>query len=228
MVKPSVRNIAVHTKDVLQVRVGRFQSEPPITRIVIDLGGPRSFDVVPSAQRVIVRIKTEDAATLSSPFKAAPTPTSASLQAPIVPSDKPAFVQVNTEDEKKFAVAQFDPGPDANSRASTCCCSDEASYCAGQDRRRREIAAEVSPGSDTESCASSCCGSGETSGGADQERRRRKVVTAAQSARRRPDSAEGPVVASAKPMDEDPRSCCLQSGTPGPAPVPVVVASNPA
>ncbi len=70
--RPSVRNIAVHTKDVLQVRVGRFQSEPPITRIVIDLSGPRSFDVVPSAQQVIVRIKTEDAAMLSSPSKAAP------------------------------------------------------------------------------------------------------------------------------------------------------------
>ena len=62
----------MHTKDVLQVRVGRFQSEPPITRIVIDLSGPRSFDVVPSAQQVIVRIKTEDAAMLSSPPKAAP------------------------------------------------------------------------------------------------------------------------------------------------------------
>ena len=74
--RSSVRNIAVHTKDVLQVRVGRFQSEPPITRIVIDLSGPRSFDVVPSAQQVIVRIKTEDASMLSSPFKAAPAPAS--------------------------------------------------------------------------------------------------------------------------------------------------------
>jgi type IV pilus assembly protein PilQ len=82
--KPSVKNVAVHTKDVLQVRVGRFQSEPPVIRVVIDLSGPRAFDVVPSDNQVIVRVKTGNLALSSSPLKAAPTPALASVVAPDV------------------------------------------------------------------------------------------------------------------------------------------------
>jgi type IV pilus secretin PilQ/predicted competence protein len=80
--QPSVKNIAVHTKDVLQVRVGRYQAEPPVTRIVIDLSGPHTFDVVPSANQVIVRVKAEEAGMLAAPRKAAPVPVLASAEAP--------------------------------------------------------------------------------------------------------------------------------------------------
>jgi len=81
VLKPSVRNITVHTKDVLQVRVGRFQSEPPIIRIVIDLSGPRAFDVVPSDKQVIVRVKTDAPAAVLSPLPA-PAPALASVVVP--------------------------------------------------------------------------------------------------------------------------------------------------
>ncbi len=84
VLNPSVRNIAVHTKDVLQVRVGRFQSEPPVIRIVVDLSGPRAFDVVPSDKLLIVRVKTGDAGISSAPLKAAPSPALASAVAPDV------------------------------------------------------------------------------------------------------------------------------------------------
>ncbi len=170
----------MHTKDVLQVRVGRFQSEPPDYP-------RRDRPERPALLRCRAIGTTGDCADqdrrrcdIVITVQGCSSSVLASLQAPIVASDKPAFVPVNTRRRKKVAVAQVDPGPDANSRASTCCCSDEASYCAGQDRRRRKIAAKVNPGSDTESCASRCCGSGETSGGADQERRPRKVVAASQ------------------------------------------------
>ena len=83
VVRPSVRNIAVRTKDVLQVRVGRYQAEPPVTRIVIDLSGPRAFDVVPSAKQVIVRIKAQEAGMLAPPRKAAPAPVLASAETPV-------------------------------------------------------------------------------------------------------------------------------------------------
>ncbi len=83
VVKASVRNVPVHSKDVRQVRVGRSQGEPPVTRIVIDLSGPRTFDVVPSANQVIVRVKTDMSAKLA-PVKAAPLPSLASVEAPAV------------------------------------------------------------------------------------------------------------------------------------------------
>jgi len=58
VMNPSVKNLAVHTRDVRQVRVGRPDTAPTVTRVVIDLGGPREFEVVPSADHVVVRIKT--------------------------------------------------------------------------------------------------------------------------------------------------------------------------
>jgi type IV pilus assembly protein PilQ len=81
VLKPSVKNIAVHTKDVLQVRVGRFQAEPPTIRLVIDLSGPRAFEVVPSDKQVLVRVQTGVAAMLSPP-PAAPSPVLASAVVP--------------------------------------------------------------------------------------------------------------------------------------------------
>jgi type IV pilus assembly protein PilQ len=77
VVRPSVKNIAVHTKDVLQVRVGRYQVDPPVTRIVIDLTGPRAFDVVPGSRQVTVRVKAEETGMLAPAPKAAPAPASA-------------------------------------------------------------------------------------------------------------------------------------------------------
>jgi len=87
VVRPSVKNIAVNSKDVLHVRVGRFQAEPPVTRIVIDLGGPRTFEVVPSANQVIVRVKTEDAGIQAPPAKSVPV--LASTPAPVAVKPSP-------------------------------------------------------------------------------------------------------------------------------------------
>jgi type IV pilus assembly protein PilQ len=93
------RTIAVHSKDVLQVRVGRFQAEPPITRVVIDLSGPRVYDVEPSADQVVVRVKTEAVETPSalphaSPAQApAPAVVPASVERP--PSASPSVQKVD-------------------------------------------------------------------------------------------------------------------------------------
>lgn len=82
--QPSVKNIAVHNKDVLQVRVGRYRAEPPVTRVVIDLSGPRTFDVVSASKQVIVRIKAEETAMSAPALKPVPAPALASAK---VPSD---------------------------------------------------------------------------------------------------------------------------------------------
>jgi type IV pilus assembly protein PilQ len=86
VVRPSVRSITVHTKDVEQVRVGRFSSEPPVTRIVIDLKGTRAFDVLPSEKQVIVRVKSE-ASEVTQSIKAAPAPVLASVVRPTLAAD---------------------------------------------------------------------------------------------------------------------------------------------
>jgi type IV pilus assembly protein PilQ len=112
--RPSVRNIAVHTRDVLQVRVSRFQAEPPVTRVVIDLRGPRTFEVVPSATQVTVRVKTEDVGMLVPPLKPAPTPTLASAEAPTVAARlNPATFSLQNSPGAHVALASAPINPQA-------------------------------------------------------------------------------------------------------------------
>ncbi len=94
LLNPSVRNIAVRTKEVLDVRVGRFQSNPPVARVVIDLSGPLAFDVLPSDHQVTVRVKIGEAAA-SSPRSAATAPPSSELHMLEV-RPNPAAVQPNS------------------------------------------------------------------------------------------------------------------------------------
>jgi type IV pilus assembly protein PilQ len=96
VLEPSVKSIAAHTKDVLQVRVGRFQSQT--TRVVIDLSGPRPFEVLPSANQVIVRIKSDEAAATLLPVKASEPQVSAK----VVEAAQPVAAPVQSEETAKL------------------------------------------------------------------------------------------------------------------------------
>jgi hypothetical protein len=52
---PELRAVAVNRGDVKGVRVGLFSSQPPTTRVVLDLGGPVNYQVLPSGKSVIVK-----------------------------------------------------------------------------------------------------------------------------------------------------------------------------
>src|SRR5690242_4550536 len=47
---------SIHTGQIKAVRVGLFSPNPPMTRVVIDLSSPQSFQVLPSGTRVLVRV----------------------------------------------------------------------------------------------------------------------------------------------------------------------------
>ena len=114
VMRHSVRNIAVHSKDVRQVRVGRFQAAPPVTRVVIDLSGPRAFEVVPSANQVVVRIKTEVAGMLPASPEAAPGPVpSPAARSAVVRRHASATPRVQNGDAANAAVAVASPVKDA-------------------------------------------------------------------------------------------------------------------
>ena len=53
---PQLRNQAINRGDVKGLRVGLFSSDPPVTRIVLDLNGPLPYQVFPSGRTVIVKI----------------------------------------------------------------------------------------------------------------------------------------------------------------------------
>ncbi len=58
---PQVRNLAVNQGDLKGVRIGLYSSNPPITRIVLDLAGPRQYEVFPSGRTVIVKLQGPNA-----------------------------------------------------------------------------------------------------------------------------------------------------------------------
>jgi hypothetical protein len=55
------KNQSVDRGDVKDVRVGLFQAKPPIARVVLDLNSPRSYQIFPSANSVIIKIMGEAA-----------------------------------------------------------------------------------------------------------------------------------------------------------------------
>ncbi len=71
---PTSRNktIAVNSGDVKAVRMGRFQSEPPVTRIVVDLATARDFELLPSGNKVLLKVHENQAAAAPVVLKPAP------------------------------------------------------------------------------------------------------------------------------------------------------------
>jgi AMIN domain len=57
-----LRNQSVNRGEVKSLRVGLFSSNPPVTRVVLDLNGPQPYQVFPSGRTVIVKIGGADTA----------------------------------------------------------------------------------------------------------------------------------------------------------------------
>lgn len=51
------REISVNSNDVKAVRMSRYQSVPPTTRIVVDMAAVHDFEVVPSSNKLILTLK---------------------------------------------------------------------------------------------------------------------------------------------------------------------------
>jgi AMIN domain len=51
-----LHNQAVNRGEVKSLRVGLFSSDPPVTRVVLDLNGPRRYQVFPSGRTVILKV----------------------------------------------------------------------------------------------------------------------------------------------------------------------------
>jgi AMIN domain len=53
---PQLRPVAVNRGEVKGVRVGLFESNPPTTRVVLDLNSPQPYQIFPSGNTVIVKV----------------------------------------------------------------------------------------------------------------------------------------------------------------------------
>jgi len=54
-----LHNQAIHRGQVNGIRVGLFEKDPPVTRVVFDLKGPQPYQIFPSGKTVIVKLTSE-------------------------------------------------------------------------------------------------------------------------------------------------------------------------
>jgi hypothetical protein len=90
-----LRNQAVNRGEVKSLRVGLFSSNPPVTRVVLDLNGPQPYQVFPSGRTVILKVGGADTALRSGSGPVLvntnyPT-TGAHLSVPITAPPRPAL-----------------------------------------------------------------------------------------------------------------------------------------
>ncbi|MBZ5627531.1 MAG: type IV pilus secretin PilQ [Acidobacteriia bacterium] len=81
------RPILVNGADVKSVRMGLFQQDPPVTRVVVDLVAPRDCEIVPVGNKLVLKLRAQPSAAAvptSPPAAAAPAPL------PVVEAPKPA------------------------------------------------------------------------------------------------------------------------------------------
>ena len=78
------RPIMVNGADIKSVRMGRFQQDPPVTRVVVDLVGARDCDIVPAGNKLVLRLRAEraDAAPGAQPAVEMPQPLAAAAVVP--------------------------------------------------------------------------------------------------------------------------------------------------
>jgi type IV pilus assembly protein PilQ len=81
--------VNVDANGVVAVRMGRFQDNPPITRLVVDLSGPGDFDLTPNGNKVSIKVRPADLA--ASPT--APAPSAPKTTAPQAPAELKPEVQ---------------------------------------------------------------------------------------------------------------------------------------
>jgi hypothetical protein len=56
-----LRNLSVNRAEVKNLRVGLFSSNPPVTRIVLDLNGPQPYQLFPAGKTIMLKIGSSGA-----------------------------------------------------------------------------------------------------------------------------------------------------------------------
>jgi type IV pilus assembly protein PilQ len=95
------KTVSVNSGDIKSVRMGQFQAQPPVTRVVVDLSASREFEVLPVGNKVIVRVH-EPAKAKYTPAKQAPV-VSAAKHIPTAVPDQPKVVPTALKEEPTIA-----------------------------------------------------------------------------------------------------------------------------
>jgi len=94
---PSLRPLIVSMGEVKGIRVGLYKSNPPVTRVVLDLKSPQLYQVFPSGRAVIVKIMAKDNHVTAPPVS---TPVAANVAPQVEAAKPPPRVEVVFRDGK--------------------------------------------------------------------------------------------------------------------------------
>ena len=92
-----LKGLTVNQGGIKAVRAGLFESNPPVTRVVLDLAAPSEYHLVPSGNTIIVKLGSAPVSVAPEPRGVLPPLTPGRLSAP--------NVKVDFEREKDFGVA---------------------------------------------------------------------------------------------------------------------------
>src|SRR5215472_2250420 len=108
------RDIAINSDGVKGVRAARYQSDPPVTRVVVDLTALRDFDVIPSGNKLVLKLDHRSSAPAASPAIPVKSVTHA-----VATANPPAIEAIPGSDSATAAVpVATTPGQPARSAKS--------------------------------------------------------------------------------------------------------------
>ena len=105
-----VRNLRVNQGGIKGVRVGLFQSNPPITRVVLDLTAASPYQLVPNGNSVVVKLGQSSAAVAARPSPVSAQPKTAPAVARSFPALNTASVKVERWPVNRASVVTAPPG----------------------------------------------------------------------------------------------------------------------
>ena len=124
------RDLAVNNGDIKSVRYARYQMDPPVTRVVIDLASARNYHLTPVGNKLML--------TLSAPAAAATKPAAAPTSAPKAET----VAETKTETAPAPAVAETKPA-ETNAAPAVKAQSFVAVNMDGDDDRPSDRAAQA-------------------------------------------------------------------------------------
>jgi type IV pilus assembly protein PilQ len=103
------QTVSVNSGNVKEVRVGRFQAAPPVTRVVVDMTSARGYELVPAGNKLI--LKLQESASASKPAVSQQPALASVVRKPAIATPAPAPASVTPAVQQPTAVAAQTPAP---------------------------------------------------------------------------------------------------------------------
>ena len=105
------QTVSVNSGDVREVRVGRFQSSPPVTRVVVDMASARDYELVPDGNKLILKLRESASAERPAPASQQPALAMTTPKPAPIATVQPVTVASAPAIQQPAALAAKTPAP---------------------------------------------------------------------------------------------------------------------